>query len=429
MSVYEAFTLALSNLRTNKMRSALTLLGVVIGISSVIMILTLGAGLKSNTLDSLSAFGGSDFTLAVQPIPTAEELQAAGGRQYYRYNGRLDDPEYEFTEDDIERLRAEFGSEITQIGLGEYNTYSGEAFFNGGEPSSSTMKFVNPDMMKMRSIDVSSGRMLTDEDIATNNPVVVVSPQVVSQLFNGNESAALGSEISFEVDNEISYFTIVGVEKPVKLNFLFGGIQASPTIYAPYTLEAYLSDTSGSWQSISVRGPEEADRQQLKTQLEEFINEKLQGNELYEANVRDGQDEAGQINTVLSATNAIVSGIGGISLLVGGIGVMNIMLVTVTERTREIGIRKALGATRRDIRRQFVIEAMVICAIGGIIGVILGCGTGMLGAKALIQVTAFPPLYSIIVAVLFCMGIGLFFGWYPANKAGKLDPIEALRYE
>lgn len=429
MSVYEAFTLALSNLRTNKMRSALTLLGVVIGISSVIMILTLGAGLKSNTLDSLSVFGGSDFTLAVQPIPTPEEVQAAGGEQYYRYTGRLDDPEYEFTDDDLERLRTEFGSEITQIGLGENNTYSGEAFLNSGAPASATMKFVNPDMMKMRSIDVSSGRMLTDEDIATNNPVVVVSPQVVNQLFNGNESAAVGSEISFEVDNEITYFTIVGVEKPVKLNFLFNGYQAGPTIYAPYSLEAYLSDTSGSWQSVSVRGAAEVDRQQLKTQLEEFINEKLQGSELYEAKVTDGQEEAGQINSILSATNAIVSGIGGISLLVGGIGVMNIMLVTVTERTREIGIRKALGAKRRDIRRQFVIEAMVICAIGGIIGVALGCGAGMLAAKALIQVTAFPPLYSIIVAVLFCMAIGLFFGWYPANKAGKMDPIEALRYE
>lgn len=429
MSVYEAFTLALSNLRTNKMRSALTLLGVVIGISSVIMILTLGAALKSNTLESLSAFGTSDFTLAVQPIPTAEEIQAAGGEKYYRYNGRLDDPEYEFTDDDIERLRTEFGSEITQIGLGENNIYSGEAYFNGGAPASTTMKFVNPEMMKMRSIDVSSGRMLTDEDIATNNQVVVVSPQVVSQLFNGNESAAVGSEISFEVDNEIAYFTIVGVEKPVKLNFLFAGYQASSTIYAPYSLEAYLSDTSGSWQSVSVRGAEQSDRQLLKTQLEEFINEKLQGSELYEARVTDGQEEAGQINTMLSATNAIVSGIGAISLLVGGIGVMNIMLVTVTERTREIGIRKALGAKRRDIRRQFVIEAMVICAIGGIIGVALGCGVGMLAAKALIQVTAFPPLYSIIVAVLFCMAIGLFFGWYPANKAGKMDPIEALRYE
>ena len=133
-------------------------------------------------------------------------------------------------------------------------------------------------------------------------------------------------------------------------------------------------------------------------------------------------------NAVLDGISSAISAIAGISLLVGGIGVMNIMLVTVTERTREIGIRKALGATRGAIRLQFVVEAMMVCLVGGILGVLLGGGLGMLGAK-LLGTFVFPPLSAVLLALGFSLAIGLFFGYYPANKAAKLDPIDALRYE
>jgi len=144
--------------------------------------------------------------------------------------------------------------------------------------------------------------------------------------------------------------------------------------------------------------------------------------------ITDMKKELEQFSTVLSSMSIGLSAIGGISLLVGGIGVMNIMLITVTERTREIGVRKALGATRRDIRTQFVVESMIVCLIGGLVGIVLGGAFGMIGST-LLGALVFPPLGGVLVALVFSLAIGLFFGYYPANKAARLDPIEALRYE
>jgi len=167
---------------------------------------------------------------------------------------------------------------------------------------------------------------------------------------------------------------------------------------------------------------------QVKQKIQDFFDQQYKDDVYYKVKVADFKQELAQVNQTLTTISLFVSAIGGISLLVGGIGVMNIMLVTVTERTREIGVRKALGATRNAIRIQFVVEAMIVGLLGGIIGVILGGAIGMIGS-AMMGAFVYPPISGVLIALFFSLGIGLFFGYYPANKAAKLNPIDALRYE
>ncbi|MDO4632160.1 MAG: ABC transporter permease [Corynebacterium sp.] len=428
MSVFESLSLAISNLRTNKMRSALTLLGVIIGIASVIMILTIGSGLRTSTLATFSSTGGVDMTVQAQPIPSEEEIQRAGGEEYYYYSERLDDPTYEITAEDLETIQNRLGSRISGISLGENNSYSGEILL-GNKSFAGSAQFVNTFFFTQRKIEIAAGRALTDDDINNNRPVGVLSDQLAAQLFGGNVQSAIGKEITFESEDGISDFTIIGVQKKPETNFLIGNLPSQSVIYVPYTLESRVSDSTGSWQTVTIRAAEGEDSGQFKAELDNYFTEKLDGNTEYRVQVRDSSKDIEQVNQVLGGISAAIAGIGGISLLVGGLGVMNIMLITVTERTREIGIRKALGAKRKDIRRQFVIEAMVVCIIGGIFGIVFGSALGMLITNLMFKLWMIPPINGIIGSLFFCLAIGLFFGWYPANRAGKLDPIEALRYE
>ena len=166
----------------------------------------------------------------------------------------------------------------------------------------------------------------------------------------------------------------------------------------------------------------------LQPELQQYFDNYYAYNVDYEAKATDASNELESFNQVMNAISGAIAAIAGISLFVGGIGVMNIMLITVTERTREIGVRKALGAKRKDIRLQFLVEAMVVCVIGGILGIVFGTIFGLLGS-ALLGTMVLPPLYGVIGSLVFCLIIGLFFGWYPADRAAKLTPIEALRYE
>lgn len=410
------------------MRSLLTLLGVVIGIASVIAILTLGQALRSSTTSSLSDFGASDYSVMIQPIPSKEMLDEIGGEQFYYYFGDLEDPDMEITEDMIEELRSYFGGDLAGIAIGDSGSVSGDYSF-GKEETNGQINFINPDYQEMRGIKVEHGRALNDDDIMGNRPVAVVSRPLAEKLFPGQPARAVGQDITFtDGETEIS-LTIVGVQKEAKSGGLLAGFGPPPAnAYVPYGNQAHFKDETGHWQSIAVRKSPEADNAEFNKNLEEFFKPYYQDSTEYRVKIKDNSADLDTFNKVLSTISAVIAAIGGISLLVGGIGVMNIMLITVTERTREIGIRKALGATRRDIRRQFVIEAMVVCMIGGIIGMIFGSIVGMVGASFMGGVVL-PPLWGVLVSMLFCLAIGLFFGWYPANRAAKLDPIEALRHE
>ena len=430
MSIFESLTLALSNLRTNKMRSALTLLGVIIGIASVITILTIGDGLREDTLSSLNNDGGVEIVAEARPIPSEEELQMVGGEDHYHYSGRLDDPSYEITSDDIDRIKELLGDKLAGVAIGGSSSYNGDLTYNSKTINGSTF-FVNPYYFVQNNYKIAVGRLLGPDDVNNNKPVAVLNNKLAKQIFGDNIQAALGKEVTFESEDGLSDFTVVGVLQEPKEGVLSGGGPEPSNMYVPYTLESRLSDQAGTWQSITFRTTPAAagDLQQIKATIADYFKPRFEGSPEYEMKVRDYTKELESVNSVLGGISAAIAGIGAISLMVGGIGVMNIMLITVTERTREIGIRKALGATRKDIRRQFVIEAMVVCLIGGFIGMAIGAILGPLACQLMFKTMTMPPVMGMMGSLAFCLVIGLFFGWYPAGRAGKLDPIEALRYE
>jgi putative ABC transport system permease protein len=241
----------------------------------------------------------------------------------------------------------------------------------------------------------------------------------------------IGKEIALEINKEVNYFTIVGVyEYKTETMGFSGGSEKdmSTPIFLPITTVKQITHATEGYMQLSVNGKAGIDIELFTTEIKAFFNTYFEKNEHFMVEVYSMKEMLDEYKGMLSNITVAISAIAGISLLVGGIGVMNIMMVSITERTREIGTRKALGAQNSAIRMQFIVEAIIICLIGGIIGVVLGIGGGMLGAK-LMGYPATPSIGAIIIAVGFSMLIGVFFGYYPANKAAKMNTIDALRYE
>lgn len=301
------------------------------------------------------------------------------------------------------------------------------------------------DYMKL---DLSRGRGITRRDVEEEKSVCVVSDVMASYYFK-NENP-VGQQVQFDCENGNSYnFTVVGVYEYSQAVF---GIQdtsvperdRTTTVFIPVTTAASLSGESlPGYQSFSILLQTGADMQLAQGEVENFFAEKYAENENWQVSVFNMSSDMGIINTVINVVTVAISFIAAISLVVGGVGVMNIMLVSITERTKEIGIRKALGAKNKDIRQQFLIESVVLCLIGGIIGIILGVLFGFgLGKVAMTLINSYYADYSnliimnvrpsglaIVLSVAFSMLIGIFFGSYPAKKAAKMEVIDALRYE
>lgn len=426
MSLRESVGLALTSLRANSMRSLLTLLGVIIGIASVITILTLGQSLKSQTAASLEQAGASDYTVQVQarPDPGTPESEAAGPP----VADVIKDPDDRISAEMIDQLSATFGDRITDVSVGDSSYVSG-TMTAGGRTHATTLKGVNPDHLTLKNITLAQGRALSDDDVQGDRSVAVISPAAVTELFGGDARSALGQEIEFEGDQGFTSLVVVGVYADETGGGIMSGGPAPSTLYVPYPVEQRIAESTRTWDSVTVRvDAADSASGSVRQDLQRFVDRWYSDNPDYRAVITDMKKELEQFSTMLSSMSIGLSAIGGISLLVGGIGVMNIMLITVTERTREIGVRKALGATRRDIRTQFVVESMIVCLIGGLVGIVLGGAFGMIGST-LLGALVFPPLGGVLVALVFSLAIGLFFGYYPANKAARLDPIEALRYE
>ena len=426
MNLLENIRLAWEGLRANKMRALLTMLGIIIGIGSVIAILTVGNGMSGSITSSMGSLGATNITVSLQE----RDSDSPGGAGFGMFGGIATIEEHNLITDDmVELLKQRYPGDVVGVSLSE-SVGSGQAR-DGRKYANVSVIGINDAYAEANNLELLYGRDITERDMDGLRSAALVSDKLVNNMFRGDSRAALGQELQVQINKEIHTFSIVGVYQYEQsmMNMSFAAEEdISTSLYIPVTTAKKIGSKDAGYQSITVQASDSVDNAAFTTQLENFFNRFYENNEEYRCTASSMESMIEQVNSMTDTLSIALSVIAGISLLVGGIGVMNIMLVSVTERTREIGTRKALGATNREIRVQFVVESAIVCLIGGIIGVIFGGALGYLGSS-LLGAAVGPDLFSIALAVGFSIGIGIFFGYYPANKAAKLDPIEALRYE
>ena len=414
MGLLESLRLSLEGLKSNKMRAILTMLGIIIGIAAVIGILTVGDGLSGAITGTMSSFGASNITISLRqsdrdaPAMTEEDL---------------------ISMEMLQEMRSRYGHEIATISLTQ-SVGSGQVK-DGRLYANVSISGVNAEYFTANETELLAGRFLKDRDEEGSRMICVVSDKLVNNLFGGDLQAALGSELNVQWYQENLRFHIVGVYEYEASMFMISTASErdiSTAIYIPVSTAKQLTDAEDGFTSINIQADPDADSLMVAQELEQFLNRYYRNNPNYQIFAMSMDSIIESVDSVMDTLSVAISVIAAISLLVGGIGVMNIMLVSVTERTREIGTRKALGATNANIRLQFVVESALICLVGGIFGIILGAVMGYVGSY-LLEAPTLPSLGSIALAVGFSLAVGVFFGYYPANKAAKMDPIEALRYE
>lgn len=405
--IYEYVKMAFSNIRHNKVRSFLTMLGIIIGISSVILIMGIGNGAK-NVITS--------------------EMADIGEGQIYVYSNDYTGT-YVITNDDIEKIKKMEGVKgvTVQDGMqGQTQVLKGDFGVN--------IACVMPDYKYFMNTGIADGRFFTESEYESGTPVCIIGEKDAISLFGTTN--VVGMKIPVDIYGTNVEFKIVGIEKAKSDSFIsFDYGEKSVSIIVPETmLRKVYGIEIDNFQGIYILADKHADTYTLAqniTALLDRVHKIEDGEDMYM--VENFSDYMSMVNTVINIVTLIISLIAAISLFVGGIGVMNIMLVSVTERTREIGIRKSLGAKTRSIMFQFLAESVIITLIGGMIGVILGVA-GASGIASIVSMInpslAFTPEVSagaVMGAAAFSSAVGIFFGIYPARKAAKLSPIEALR--
>ena len=422
MQLFDNIRLAFSSLWANKLRALLTMLGIIIGIGSVIAIVTLGDSLTGSITDSLQGFGINNITVSLQRKSEDDETTGGAVRMFGMENPSSEDL---FTNAMIEEFRAAYPDEIYAIALSQ-SLGSGQVQQDDTTVQVTAMG-VNEEYALANNVNLLHGRFVKDSD--GERQIAVVSDVFCESVFGTSGAWVLGQEFELSVNGQLLRVYVAGVYEYDDDGFVsMTGSDPVTELYLPLEAAQKLSGGETGYQSFTVVASTDTDTTAFLEQVESFFAGFYTRNESYTATASSMESMLEEMTSMLNTVKLAISAIAAISLLVGGIGVMNIMLVSITERTREIGTRKALGAPGFAIRMQFITEAVVICLVGGALGVALGVGLGAAGA-GLLGYAAKPSLTAIGLAVGFSMLIGVFFGYYPASKAAKMDPIDALRYE
>lgn len=412
MNYSNLLKIALRAIAANKMRSFLTCLGIIIGVASVITMLAIGQGSKKSIQANIAEMGSNMIMIS----PGAD--MRGGVRQDPSAMQTLKLEDYNAIKDQCSYVKA----------VSPTVNSSGQ-FINGNNNTQSTIYGVDLDYLEIRQLTVSNGEMFTETDVRTSTKVCVLGQTVVDYLFPDG-SDPIGKVVRF---NKIP-FRVVGVLKKKGYNSM--GMDQDNLALAPYTtvMKRILAQTYLG--GINCSAITEGVTDQATEQISEILrrNHKLkEATDTFDGDeddftIRSQEELSSMMSSTTNMLTILLGCVAGISLIVGGIGIMNIMYVSVTERTREIGLRMSVGARGIDILNQFLIEAILLSVTGGIIGVLLG-----IGSSYAVNVLARWPIYiqpwSIIMSFAVCTFTGVFFGWYPAKKAARLDPIEAIRYE
>lgn len=412
MNYQNLFKIAIRAIAANKMRSFLTALGIIIGIAAVITMLAIGQGSKASIKANIAEMGSNMIMIS----PGAD--MRGGVRQDASAMETLKQADYLTIKDECNYISA----------ISPTVNSSGQ-WINGNNNTQSSICGVNQDYLSIRQLKMADGEMFTDNDIKAAAKVCILGQTVVDYLFPDG-SDPVGKVVRF---NSIP-FRVVGVLKKKGYNSM--GMDQDDLVLAPYTtvMKRILAQTYLG--GIVCSAITEDASQPAQDQITEILrrNHKLKdATDTTEAdeddfNIRSQEEISSMMNSTMSTITILLGSVAGISLLVGGIGIMNIMYVSVTERTREIGLRMSVGARGVDILNQFLIEAILLSVTGGVIGVLLGVSLSV-GLHQFLHVATQIEPWSIIMSFAVCTFTGVFFGWYPAKKAARLDPIEAIRYE
>ena len=430
MLLGENITLAITSLKSNKMRALLTMLGIIIGIAAVIAIFTVGNSLTISIEESLQSMGSNDVYVVVSERSQDHDYsQKYDGAEY-----EVSDADKEMTDGDyitsamIKEMQERFEDDIYAINISHSAGRGVAAYENTTARVSLAGTTVG--YFITSPIEIVAGTMLSQQDYNGPRRSCLVQEGFAEDMF-GDAASAVGKVIDIELEESNVSLTIVGVYKSASASGMGGmslmGLGGS-TVYLPLQTAMAITHSKDQFSTIRVSAAVGVDTEQLSKNIKSFYEPYYRNNQDFEVTVMTLESMIAMLTSMLDNITLAISIVAGIALLVGGIGVMNIMLVSVTERTREIGTRKALGAKNSSIRAQFIVEAIIICLIGGVIGLILGITAGVVLSNYM-GYPAMPSIGGIVISLVFSMGIGLFFGYFPANKAAQMNPIDALRYE